>query len=78
MEDFLVYVNSLEFEYAPNYSKLRKLLLQEMRKEGVEPYAPLVFGKRRREEREESSDEEEEEENRLIYYLTLSYMFRHH
>ena len=36
----------------------RKLLVQEMRKEGVEPYSPLVFGKRRKETREESTDEE--------------------
>jgi len=33
-----------------------------MRREGVEPYAPLVFGNRKVAPREESSDEEEEED----------------
>jgi len=66
LEDFLVYVNSLEFEDAPNYAKLRKLLVQEMRKEGVEPYSPLVFGKRRKETRDESTDEESGEEEEQV------------
>jgi len=59
LEDYLVYTNSLEFDEAPDYSKLRKLLSQAMTKEGVAPYSELVFGSRVREEREESSDEED-------------------
>ncbi|XP_023322546.1 serine/threonine-protein kinase VRK1 isoform X2 [Eurytemora carolleeae] len=62
LEDFMVYVNSLGFIDAPDYSKLRKLFCQAMRREGVEPYAPLVFGNRKVAPREESSDEEEEED----------------
>ena len=34
-----------------------------MRREKVEPYAPLVFGNRKVAPREESSDEEEEDED---------------
>jgi len=59
VENFLVYVGSLEFEECPDYSKLRKLLIQAMKAQGVDPYSPLVFSNKKKPVREESSDEED-------------------
>lgn len=59
LEDLLIYTNSLDFPQAPDYSKLRKLFIQEMRRIGVKPYSPLTFNNKKAEAREESSDEED-------------------
>jgi len=59
LETFLTYVNSLEFEEAPDYLKIRKLFIEAMRANGVEPYSALLFNTKKKKLREESSDEED-------------------